>query len=245
MNPLKSLHWKSAVAIALLVAAVPMDAQKRRAVQHPAPAGPTVEVTVTGTVLDAVTNAPVVFAEVRLGDKSARTDSRGKFSITNKIHGTAPLTVSRSGYVAGQESITGNRDVTLRLQPTPTIRLRMVNGQEYDIDFESAEFGYVPPFGSYVKSESEQFCRPGGTAETISRASIRRITGPAVSESHAPCCPNNPLLKINATLKSGETTPLYFAESCDGYRIDFIGRNHTTGSFVFAKFTEIAEIVFP
>lgn len=245
MNPLKSLHWKSAVAIALLVAAVPMYAQKRRAVQHPGPAGPALEVTVTGTILDAVTGGPVVFAEVRLGGRTVRADTSGKFRITSTIHGTAVLTAGRSGYVEAQEAITANREVTLRLTPTPTIRLKLTNGTEHQIDFESAEFGYVPPFGSYVKGESEQFCRPGGTQETISRAAISKITGPAVSESHAPCCPSSPLLKITATLKTGETTPLYFTDSCDGHRIDFIGRNHTSGNFVFAKFTEIAEIVFP
>jgi hypothetical protein len=245
MNPSNSFNWKFVVAIGVLIAAVPTYAQKRRSVRHPAPAGPGVTVTITGTVLDAVTNAPVVNAEVHLGNRTGHTGTNGKFRVVTTIHGTAAITVSRSGYVAGSDSVSSDRDVTFRLQPTPTVRLRLTSGTQRDIDFESVEFGYVPAFGSYVKSATEDFCRPGGAAAEINRSQISRIVGPATSESHAACCPNNPVQKIRATLKSGETTTLYFADSCAGYGVDFIGRDHVSGSVMYFKFTDVAEIVFP
>ena len=245
MNPSKSLHWKSVVAIALLIAAVPLYAQKRRSVRHPGPSGPGVAVTVTGTVLDAVTNAPVINAEGHLGNRTGYTNTLGKFRVVTTIHGTATITAGRSGYVTGSDTVTADREITFRLQPTPTVRLRLVNGVQHDIDFESVEFGYVPTFGSYVKSATEDFCRPGGAAVQVNRDQISRITGPAVSESHAACCPGNPVQRIRATLKSGETTNLYFADSCAGYGIDFIGRNHASGAVMYFKFSDVAEIVFP
>ena len=245
MNPSKSLNWKSVFAIALVVASLPAWAQKRRAVQHPGPAGPALNVVITGTVLDNVTGAPVINAEARLGNRTARTDSRGKFRLATTIHGTAELTVGRSGYTEVKEVITADRDITFRLTPTPTVRLRLTNGTTHDIDLESVEFGYVPPFGSYVKGPSDEFCRPGGATITLNRTDISKITGPAVSESNAACCPTSPIMRINATLKTGEVTPLYFVDSCTGHGVDFIGRDHVTGNFVYSKFTDVAEILFP
>lgn len=245
MNPLKSLNWKSAVAIVLMIAAVPVFAQKRRAVRHPAPAGPGTSVAITGTVLDAVTNQPVINAEIRLGNRTGHSDRNGKFRVTSVIHGSATVTAGRSGYTEAAEQVSGDREITFRLQPTPTVRLRLVNGDVHDIDFESVEFGYVPTFGSYVKGPSEDFCRPGGTPIVLDRSQISRFTGPAVSESHSACCPGSPVQKINVRLKTGENTALYFADSCSGNTVDFIGRDHQSGNFVFAKFSNIAEVIFP
>lgn len=246
----KSLSWKTAVAIALLAAALPTFAEKRRAVQHPSTGNPGIPVVVTGTVLDAVTNQPVVFADVRLGSRSDRTDRAGKFKISTTIAGTGTLTVTRSGYRETTQAISGGgtQDFTIRVQPTPTVSLRKADGSTVNLDFESIEFGYVPPFGSYLKGETDDFCKSDGTTVTLGRADFARITGPATSETHSPCCPNSPaqaLQKINARLKSGEQTSLYFVDSCLGYSIDFIGRDHVSGNFVYTKFSEISEIIFP
>jgi hypothetical protein len=246
MNLPKSLSWKSVVAIALFAAAVPSFAQKRRAVQHPGPPGPAAPVTVTGTVVDAVTGQPIFAANVRILNRSDNTDRTGKFRVINQIYGSSTITVGRTGYVTATQPITpGTHDVTFRLEPTPTIKLRLTNGTQYDIDFESAEFGYVPPFGSYNKSDKDDFCKPNGQQVTINRTEIARIIGPAVSETNSACCPDQPLQKINVVLKSGETTPLYFVDSCLGYSIDFIGRDHVKGDVVYTKFINVAEIVFP
>ena len=245
MNPSKSLSWKTVVAIAMLAAALPALAQKRRAVEHPSPPGPATTVVFSGTVIDAVTSQPVVFAEVRLLNRSDKTDRSGKFKITTTIYGTVNATIARSGYVAGTQAVAATQDVTIRLQPTPTVTLRLTSGETHQLDFESLEFGFVPPFGSYNKSENDDFCKPNGALVTLNRADFARITGPAVAESNSSCCTSGTVQRINAQLKSGETTPLFFVDSCNGYAIDFIGRDHVSGNFVYSKFTDIAEITFP
>jgi hypothetical protein len=247
MNLRKSLSWKTVVAIALLAAAVPTFAEKRRSVQHPSTGGPVVPVTATGIVIDAVTGQPVVFADVRLGSRSDRTDRSGKFKIVTSIPSQGVISVTRSGYTAGSVNVTGGgtQEFTIRLNPTPTVRLVLTDGTVKDLDMESIEFGYVPPFGSYNKGESDDFCKGNGTVVAINRSEFKRITGPAVLENNSACCPNAPLLKINAELKSGETTALYFVDSCLGYTVDFIGREHVSADFAYTKFTNVAEIIFP
>jgi hypothetical protein len=250
MNQVKPLSWKTVAAIALLVTAtVPALAQnpKRRAVQHPSTGGPVIPIVATGTVVDAVTGQPVVFADVRLGSRSDRTDRTGKFKISTNIPSQGVLSVTRSGYVAGSQNITGGgtQDFTIHLTPTPTVRLRLTDGSIKELDQESIEFGYVPPFGSYNKGESDDFCKPDGTQVSLNRSQIKRIIGPATLENNSACCSNNTVLKITAELKSGETTPLYFTDSCLGYMIDFIGRDHVSANFVYTKFVDVAEIIFP
>lgn len=249
MNQPKPLSWKTVAAIALLVTSIPALAQnpKRRAVQHPSTGGPVIPVVVTGTVIDSVTGQPVVFADVRLGSRSDRTDRSGKFKISTTIPSQGTITVTRSGYSAGSQAITGGgtQDFTIRLSPTPTVRLRLTDGTIKDLDQESIEFGYVPPFGSYNKGESDDFCRADGTVVAINRSEFKRIVGPATLENNSACCPNNTLLKITAELKNGQTVPLYFVDSCLGYTVDFIGRDHVSANFVYTKFTDVAEIIFP
>src|SRR5688572_1142024 len=107
MNPTKTPSWKSAVAIAALVLTLPAMAQKRRAVQHPAPPAPAENTTVSGKVIDAVTGLPVVSASLRLAEGFDRTDATGSFSITAKIFGTGDLIAERSGYKTGTLQISG------------------------------------------------------------------------------------------------------------------------------------------
>jgi hypothetical protein len=186
-----------------------------------------------------------VFAEVRLLGRSDRTDRFGKFKLSTTIYGSATATIGRTGYVSASQNVSATSDATIRLQPTPTVTLRVTGGQTYQLDSESIEFGYVPPFGSYNKGETDDFCKPGGTLVTLGRNDFRRITGPAVLENVSACCSSSAVLMINGQLKSGESTPLYFTDSCLGYTVDFIGRDHVTGNYVYTKFTDVAEIVFP
>ena len=248
MNPSKPLTWKTFVAIGMLAAALPTFAQKHRAVRHPEPPGPVLTVTATGTVLDAVTSQPVAFADVRLGNRRDTADRQGKFSIrTTTLYGSGEITASRSGYSPASQTVTttGPQEFTLRLQPTPTVTLRHTNGTQYQIDYESIEFGYVPPFSSYHKSEMEDFCKSDGSAVQLSRTQFSRFTGPATTETFSPCCSTGTVQKINAVLRTGESLPLYFSDSCLGYSMDFIGRDHVTGDYVYTKFSEVAEIIFP
>lgn len=248
MNPTKSRSWKFAIAVAALVVTMPALAQKRRAVQHPAPPTPAQSATISGKVVDAVTGLPVVSATVRVVDVSGRTDATGSFSITANIFGTADVTAERSGYNSATQQVSGigPHVLTIQLQSKPTVKLRLVDGTQKDVDLESVEFGYVPPFSSYIKSESDDFCKPGGTEVRLNRVDFSRITGPSTIEPAGLCCgATGSAQRINATLKSGEVTPLYFSDSCTGYSVDFIARDHVTGRIVFTKFSDIAEIIFP
>lgn len=247
MNLTKSVSWKFVVAAVSLALAVPLFAAKRRSVRHPSP-GNALVVKVRGTVLDQISNQPVAYAEITVGDSSTFADRLGRFTVNATVFGVGNVTASRSGYQSQSQQVStaGDHTLTFRLQPKPTVKLRLTNGTSYDIDFETAEFGYVPPFGSYIKAPYEELCSSGGTTTAVDRSQMRKITGPAVKESAPACCSSGPVTKMTVELKNGSTAGMYFADSCGTeYSMDFIGRDHLTGDFVYAKMTDVAEILFP
>jgi hypothetical protein len=248
-------HVRRMFTAALLVAvfAVPSHAEaagRRRAVAPPTAGHQLTAAEITGTVLDEVTGQPVVAAKVQIANRKTTTDTHGAFKVKNVVsyHGVIVVEASRSGYKTNITNLNqgGDRALTLRVQPLPTVRVRRTNNTTVDIDFESLEFGFPSTFSGYQSAPSDDFCKPDGTKVTIDRSEIRRITGPAVRVQQAPCCSTRDVLRINAELKSGETTPLFFTDSCTPITsLDLIGRNHVTGAFEFTAFTDIAEIVFP
>lgn len=251
MNRFKLHHLLSFALVVSCLAAVSSDAlPRRRAVRHPS-TGPTLQIELNATVLDNVTGAPVVAAVVEAGTHSRATNTSGKVTIKELegLFGELKVTVSRSGYVAQSLTLTtgGKHDITVRLQPTPTVRVRKIDNTTFDLDFESLEFGYPIPFSGYRAAEFEDFCKPDGTAVTINRSQIARITGPATTVKFAPCCPGDvDTVKVNVTLKTGETTDLYFVDACNGFpKIDVIGREHVNAKFQYIAFAEIAEVIFP
>jgi hypothetical protein len=239
-------------ALALtIIAVVPAHAEgRRRAVTPPTATGKLTADKISGTVVDDVTGQPVVFAHLKIGDRPANTDSLGRFEAKNvtSFQGTIAVEVTRSGYTTKNFELTtgGTQVITVRVQPTPTVRVRKGDGTTVDLDFESIEFGYPVVFSGYIASSTENFCRTNGTAVAINRSEIRRFTGPATFVNQAACCPGQNALKVTAELKTGETTDLIFADTCTGIPgIDLIGRNHVTGALVYTPFTSIAEITFP
>jgi len=248
MNLTHPLRWKFVAATVSLALTVPLFAAKRRAVRHPSP-GNAIIVKVKGTVLDQISNQPVAYAEITVGDSSTFADRLGRFTVASAtIFGVGNVTASRSGYQSESQQVSsaGEHNLTFHLQPKPTVRLRLTNGTTHDVDFETAEFGYVPPFGSYNKAPYEEFCSTGGTTTSVDRSQMRKITGPAVKENAPACCSSGLVTKITVELKNGTNGPMYFADSCGTeYSMDFIGRDHITGDFVYAKMTDVAEILFP
>jgi iron complex outermembrane receptor protein len=93
----------------LLAAAAPLMAQ--------APA------TVTGSVIDAATQAPVPEADVRLGDQHQVTGNDGNFRFGSVTPGSRLVEVRRIGYAPAQETIEVlpglESRLSLRLQPLP------------------------------------------------------------------------------------------------------------------------------
>lgn len=223
-------------------------AGRRRAVAHPSPAGPALTAKITGTVIDAVTNQPVVAVVIESANASAVSDASGKFVMDNVVgYGAIEITASRSGYVARSEKLTtgGDHSLTLRLQPTPTVRVRKVDGTTYDLDFESLKFGYAVPFSGYRDGADEAFCLADGSQVVVDRSQIKRITGPAVRTTKSGCCSADQLLKVHLELKNGTSADAFFLDSCFTTQIDLIGREHVNAKFQYIRFTEIAEVVFP
>jgi hypothetical protein len=207
---------------------------------------------ITGTVIDDVTGQPVTLVHVQVGDRSDTTDSQGKFEVRNVAgyHGLITIEATRTGYTTKTQQLTvsGNQTLTLRVQPLPTVHVRKTNSSTtIDYDLDSVEFGYPVLFSGYNKASSEEFCKPNGTAVTLSRTDIRRITGPATLVQQVSCCATHTLLKVNAELKTGEVTDLFFVDTCSSgiQGIDFIARNHITGVLEYTKFSDVSEIVFP
>jgi hypothetical protein len=230
-----------AVALLILSCALPSFARdKRRSVT---PTAPPKSGKVNGTVVDATTNAPVVFATVTAGEIATSTDAAGKFEL-DLASGTV-LTITRSGYQTATATAVVGQPLTVRLSGLPTIHVRMTAGKEYDLDFDSSQFAYAVPFSAYVRDDAGKFCKPDGSDFRPSKSTIKRFIGPATATTGTTCCKDKPTLKGKIEMKSGETTDVIFTDACFGYEVDFIGRNHVTGEFVFLKFNDIAEIVFP
>lgn len=236
------------ILCAALLMAAPLFAstQKRRSVRHPSP-GVAFQATVKGKVLDAATGLPINAANITFGNRAGVSNKDGIFLVSDATaYGEAKVTAGRSGYQTGTLTVTGGgtHDLTFRLQSTPTVTVKRTDGSSFVIDHESVQFGYVILFAGYVAAGEEDFCKPDGTSVKIAVAQMKRVIGPAVATTQSNCC-NRPMQKVRLELRSGESTDAFFSDSCAGYTVDLIGRHHTTGDFVYTKFTDIAEVIFP
>jgi carboxypeptidase-like protein len=224
-----------------------MAQAKRRAVKPglTSPAAPATAL-LSGTVVDATTNAPVVAVLVRLGARSGRTDSQGKFAIKLSPGSPQTLTFERTGYdtLSSTVTITGDDSQTFRLIPRGTIKIRLNSGVTYQIDPETIEFGYVAPFSGYNKDTKLNLCKGGGDAFQPDRADIKHITTGATLND-AKCCATGAIPAINVELKSGGTTTAGFVDACFDYKVDVIGLDHITAQPVYIHFSDIAELTFP
>ncbi|HKR65944.1 MAG TPA: hypothetical protein VJZ00_19590 [Thermoanaerobaculia bacterium] len=252
MNPATLRRFFSLALVLVSFAGLSAEpAGKRRAVAHPGPAGDKVTIDLLkGTVIDDVTGAPIPSMRLTIGTKSDVTGPNGTFQAKDVFgYGSIIVEATRSGYVTKTEHLTtsGNQTITLRMTPTPTVRVRKTDNSTVDVDFESLEFGYAVPFSGYTQAPFEEFCKNGASVK-IDRSEIRRITGPAtVVEGGATCCPGKSVLRVNVELKSGEKTDVFFLDSCEAgiTRIDLIARHHTQGGLQYIPFQEISEVVFP
>lgn len=240
------------VALSTLLLALPGFAGKRRAVEHP-----TVSTSdITGIVLDSVSGAPVVSARVEAGGEHVTTNEEGRFVLRN-VDLTTPvsLTVDRTGYASKTVTVSfGNsQNLTIQLAAEPTASLQKTDGTVIQLDYDSVVFGFLNGFSGYIQAQYEDFCLPDGSFVEVDRSKMKRLIGPAVRVAHAPCCKTSEVFRIQAELRAGAlavnspetTTDVYFDDSCSGYPVDVIGRNHATGVYEYIPFTDTAELVFP
>jgi hypothetical protein len=250
---MKLVHSRIALlaALALLAVTPAVSAQKRRAVHTPTPVGAAFTANVKGTVVDAVTGAPIAFASVSIGNSRTVASTDGNFQMSNVtgFGSSAVVSASRSGYNTQTLPVPGPGTHTLsfRLQGRPTVTVRNTNGTISQIDDDSVKFGYVVVFGGQIASEEEDFCTLEGTAMRIGASQIKRITGPATLVTNAACCSRagSQSQQVHVELRNGQTHDLIFKDSCDGYLIDLIGKEHVSGTTLFVKFSDVAEVIFP
>jgi len=249
---MKFVHPRIALLAALVLLAVTPAAfaQKRRSVRTPSP-GAAFTANIKGTVVDAATGAPVAFASISIGNSRTAATREGNFELANVTgYGTtAKVSASRSGYTPQELPLPGAGTHTLnfRLQGRPTVTVRNTNGTTTQIDDDSVKFGYVVVFGGQVASEEEDFCANDGTIVRIGATQIKRITGPATLVTNASCCSRAgaQLQRVHIELRNGQVSDLIFKDSCDGYTIDLIGKDHVSGTNLFVKFSDVAEVIFP
>ncbi len=247
MNPAKLRRTVAAALLVSAVLAVPAFA-KRRSVAHRSP-GAAFTVTISGVVLDAVTGQPVVGVELGTGQRFDATDAQGRFELKNASgFGSILVEAKRSGYLPFSTRINPGSPTTLTISmtPTPTVTVRLTNGEVKNLDNESLKFGYPLAFTGYIESETEDFCKiSDSTKVSIHKSQMARITGPAQIVPAGSCCTDN-AAKMTLTLKNGEVADVLFTDTCqERYKVDVSGREHVSGQFVHLLITDIAEIVCP
>ena len=226
------------------------------------------------SLFDSATQQPVIGAEVRSGTETATSDTSGAFSIHIPIGRPTQVTVHRSGYddltfvvtypapgsgipVSFPLPITPvitfpnggppqNSGTGVALQPQTPVSVRLTSGQTVHLDLDSVQFAYVLPFETPQGSNNASFCMTSGALWTPDRSDFSQIIGPAAPLTNTVCCKLGPMLGVDVKIK-GTNLPIKvaFADSCFGYDIDFVGRDHESAQYLYLNFKDIALITFP
>lgn len=230
----------------LFLAALPLHAQgKRRAVAHPGNAGG--DIAISGTITDASTGAPIAGALITYGDRASNiTGADGKFTI-NVPAGNAVLTADQFAYGQQAKTITAAPNVVVNFSLTPkslaTIKLK--NGEVKKVVYDTAQFAYLIIFSGYIRSDQASLCKQDGQPFQPFKGEISRIFGPITEVTFAPCCEKAPVVTANFQMKSGATVVGYFADSCFGNEVVFMGRDPQTGAFTYVRWLDITEVTLP
>lgn len=226
------------------------------------------------SLFDSATQQPVIGAEVRSGGEVATSDSSGNFSIHVPLGRPTQVTVHRTGYddlsfvvtfpinssgipvsfpLPNLPQITfpnggppQNSSTGVALQSQTPVSVRLTSGQTIHLDFDSVQFAYVLPFETPQGANNASFCMTSGALWAPDRGDFSQIIGPATALSNTACCKLGPMLAVNVKIK-GTNLPIQvaFADSCFGYDIDFVGRDHESAQYVYLNFKDIALITFP
>lgn len=210
---------------------------------------PTFNVKITGVVTDATTGKPIVAAEVSIVNSRTKvnTDSEGKFTVTAQGGYTVGVQAARTGYTTSVKTVSGNSDTStsFQLTPTATTSVRDVAGNVTQVDTESFKFAYLIPFSGYSSSDNANLCLADGTKTQPGRGDVAKLIGPATAQNVAACCNIGPIMSMQMVFKNGTTSTVYFVDSCFGNEVDVLGREHTTGQFVYFNLANVAEVDLP
>lgn len=253
-TPLRNLL----ISVLVVLSALPLWAdQRKRGVQKPpnpgtvSPPPSSGEVTIVGTVVDSVSNGPVINAEIFAPSVSrySRTGSDGIFFMKVPSGVPTTLNISRFGYERSTMTVTVSAATVQQrfsLKPTPPVMVRTTSGTVYHFASETVEFGYVVPFSGFIKDRRVTMCRADGTSFAPETSEMKRVQGPAVVAQNSPCCSaGRSASGVTLELRSGETTQAFFVDSCFGYAMEVIGLEQAKAQLVDIKLTEVTEIVFP
>jgi hypothetical protein len=233
-----------ALLLALLLSLPSFAAPKMRSALPDLGAAATVSF--KGTVTDAVTGLPVAYATITVGkNKSVMTTDRGTFSLKPvNTPGDIEVTAGRTGYGSSTIRVTGigAQEVNFRLQSRPTATLKKANGTILALDDDSVTFGYIVPFMNYQTSTGNDFYMINGTRARIATAQIMRISGMGTSVPSAGCPRAGQ--RVLLELRDGTLNDATFVDSCYGYSVDVIARDHATGAYLYVPFAEVSEISF-
>lgn len=226
-------------AALVLFAAAPLFAADthRRAVAHPVPT----TVTISGTVTDATTGLPLAGATVTSGQMSVITDDKGHYSLTCLLGTDA--TASRAGYVSVKKPVSGTT-IDFALPQTPSVTVKLTNGQTVVLDFVTTKFGFVELL-QYASGPALTLCKTGTPDWQPDKSEFQRIIGPAHSVSNSACCDRGPVMAIDVEMKSGEKTTAYLNDSCFGYVVDILGIERSSATAKFIHLSDVAEVDFP
>jgi carboxypeptidase-like protein len=230
----------------LLIAASPLLAADKK--QHAVT--PIANVRISGVVVDAATGAPVAGAIVHSGsyysDRNG-TGANGKYTLS--LPGSRPTTlvVEDFAYEPVSVSVVPANDAVLDLRLTtsrPTVTVTLKNDEKHVLDLGTSQFGYYIVFSGYGRSDAGNFCKPDGSQFLPDKNDVAKIIGPATLADSTACCTRGQVMAVNVEMKSGEKTRAFFVDSCFGNEVDFIGRERSTGQYLYLKFIDIAELDF-
>jgi hypothetical protein len=227
----------------LVLASLPVAAQTKRRAVAPSIA----MVLVTGKVVDVDTGAPVLSAQVMNGPRTSVTGSDGTYRVLVPVGLSSVISAGRTGYETAQTQVLGKDGLTVNfsLKGKPTVKVKLTDGTSFDADLESSQFAIEIPFSNTTRSDDVNLCRADGTKFSANIREFAKITGPGVSVTNQACCTATPVIKITTDLKNADHAEVVLADTCTGVFMDFAARNHLTGDFVYKRFEDIQEIVFP
>lgn len=232
-------------AVLALALAVPSFAQTRHRMVSRAS---TEAASLSGTVVDAVTRAPLSEAIVKVGNKAAGTVADGKFSFSDLTANSFLVKATRWGYSDFEQVVklnAGANTFEIAMQPGPIVTVKAKNGATYPLDFASLQFGYVVAFVGWRSYPELHLCLPSGEEKVVTTAEMKSVTFPGIRTETTSCCSLAPGTVARITTKENALLDATIRESCNGSEFFVLGRNRSNGNYESVKLADVESVTFP